>query len=257
MSIVAGVLALLSAGVPLPGAMQTAITTPGPVAVAASGTTKGGQVPLGPCTSANRSAYWAYAIAAAVQDAVPTLANGCEVSGFTGVSQGQPVYVASDGSLSHTAPSSGEIPVQQNLGTVSATTSFNIIVPDGCTSLAQLAFAVKTTVATDDTNYWTVSVANQGNSAAAMLAATAPNTNKVTGGTAFTAETERLLTLTATTANLAVTAGQILEVTFTKTASAANLVECTIQAIFNAQRSSGVDSIGVGISTTTIYFFRQ
>lgn len=104
MAITAGTLRLTTENRPLPGAMKTAITAPGPVSVASSGSVDGGSVPLELTVAANRVSYWGYAIKAAPAASQPTLANGAIVEGFAGLTQGSLVYVADDGTLTHTAP---------------------------------------------------------------------------------------------------------------------------------------------------------
>jgi hypothetical protein len=57
-----------------------------------------------------------------------------------------------------------------------------------------------------------------------MLAATDANTTKATGGTAIAANTKRTLTLTSTTADLAVVEGDRLLVRFAATGTLAGAV---------------------------------
>lgn len=84
------------------------------------------------------------------------------------------------------------------------------------------------TLATSDANYVTVTAVNKlgaGTGAIALLAATAPNTTKTTGGAAWTAYVPRALTLSATAANLNVAAGDVIVVTVTTTGTLANVVD--------------------------------
>lgn len=82
-------------------------------------------------------------------------------------------------------------------------------------------------LAASDTNYITFSMTNLGQAGAgtaAMLAATDANTTKATGGTALAANTKRSLTLTATSADLVVVAGDRIRVRAAATGTLANTV---------------------------------
>lgn len=127
-----------------------------------------------------------------------------------------------------------------SVGTVAATTAFTTRVPKAGT-ITSAAIIVQTTVATDDTNYWSVGIINRTTGAGTAVVAdvsAAANTNKVTGGAAFTADTLRSLTLTATAADLVVAAGDELEFTFTKASSAANLVSLEFSVVMATGDSS-------------------
>lgn len=244
---------------PLPGAMSTAIAAAGPVSVSASGSTTGGAVPLEATISTNRTGYWGYAIKAAPLNTQPTLANGAVVEGFTGVTAGSPVFVADDGTLTHTEPTGLESKAEQvkSLADLSATTALNIVVPAGATKVKSVKIGVKTAITANDTNYWTFSLLNKGaagNGTTAILGAVDANTTKATGGSGLTAYVARTLTLTVTAADLLVTAGHILEFAATKTASGANLVELVVEVTFEVAQAGGVEPIGVGVTTTKIYF---
>lgn len=97
--------------------------------------------------------------------------------------------------------------------TAAGTTEVSIRIPFAGTITA-IAFVTKDgLVANSDTNFATFSVVNKGQSgvgATAVLAATAPNTTKLTGGTAITGYQSRSLVLSATPANLVVAAGDVL-----------------------------------------------
>lgn len=100
---VAGALRLTTHNRALPGAMKTAITAPGPVSVAATGSVDGGSVPLEASVAANRIGYWGYSIKPSCGvNEQPTLGNGAIVEGFAGVTPGGLVYIADDGTLTHT-----------------------------------------------------------------------------------------------------------------------------------------------------------
>ncbi len=77
-------------------------------------------------------------------------------------------------------------------------------------------------LAANDTNYATFLIDNLNNSATNMLAATAANTTKATGGVALTAHGKRKLGLHGTVANLAVSAGDRLRCRVTGTGTLAN-----------------------------------
>lgn len=106
-----------------------------------------------------------------------------------------------------------------------ATTDYLIVSEAG--TLASVAFTSLAALAAHDTNYAAFTITNLGQSAAGtavMLAATAANTTKITGGTALTAKAVRNLTLTGTAADLVVAAGDVLEVTITGNGTLANTI---------------------------------
>lgn len=89
-------------------------------------------------------------------------------------------------------------------------------------------------LATSDTNYITYSITNLGQAGAgstAILAATAANTTKATGGTALAANTLRTLTLTSTSADLVVAAGDRLRIRAAATGTLANTVTFPTYAV--------------------------
>ena len=105
-------------------------------------------------------------------------------------------------------------------------TDWIVIVPEAGT-LASVDFSGVDVLAASDTNYITFGITNLGQAGAgstAMLAATAVNTTKVTGGTALAANTVRALTLHATAANLVVASGDRLLVRAAATGTLANTV---------------------------------
>lgn len=87
-----------------PGALTAAIAAPGPLSVASSGSVDGDTVPLAASVAANRRAYYAYNWRAANAGEGCSPANGAIVEGYTGVTVGGLVYIADDGTLTHTAP---------------------------------------------------------------------------------------------------------------------------------------------------------
>ena len=101
-----------------------------------------------------------------------------------------------------------------------------IVIPRGGVLLAATILA-EDALAASDTNYVTFALANKlasGSGTTAMLAATAANTTKSTGGTAISAITGRSLTVNGTAANLRVNKGDILLFTATTTGTLANEV---------------------------------
>lgn len=102
-------------------------------------------------------------------------------------------------------------PGTTSIATTSTTDEYIIAAKTG--KLAAAVFTPLAALAAHDTNYVTFSITNLGQAGAGtavMLAATAANTTKVTGGTALSASTKRTLTLTGTTADLAVVEGDCL-----------------------------------------------
>lgn len=111
--------------------------------------------------------------------------------------------------------------VTADLGTVATTgaTSATIIASKSGT-LVGAKFSCVEALAVDDTNYITFSALNKlqtGAGTTAMLAATDPNTTKLTGGAALAAHVPRALTIHGTAANLAVTEGDRIICTATVT----------------------------------------
>lgn len=118
--------------------------------------------------------------------------------------------------------------------TISASAAFLMEIPVAGT-ISAAALVVDTTVATDAANIWTIGIINTTATLTPVDIAVAANSNNSTGGSAFTADTVRSLTLNTSAAQLAVAAGDVLELTLTKASSAANLVE----PIVYVQLSSG------------------
>lgn len=127
--------------------------------------------------------------------------------------------------------------IVQNLGTLSATTSplkIVAVMPRKGT-ITGLDLIVNTAITANDTNYWTFALTNKstdGTGTTVLLAATDANTTKATGGTGLTAYDTTALTLSATTANLNFNAGDTIVLTATKAASAANLIDLTVNLKF-------------------------
>lgn len=93
--------------------------------------------------------------------------------------------------------------------------------------LSSVLFSSLAALAKSDSNYVTFSITNLGQAGAgstAMLAATAVNTTKATGGVAIAANTKLPLTLNATAENLVVAAGDRLLIRAAATGTLANTV---------------------------------
>lgn len=107
--------------------------------------------------------------------------------------------------------------------------------------IAAAVFSSLAALAANDTNYVTFSITNLGQGGAgtaAILGAVDANTTKATGGTALAANTKRTLTLSTTTADLAVTEGDRLRVRYAASGTLAGAVTaplCQI-SIKTAQR---------------------
>lgn len=127
------------------------------------------------------------------------------------------------------------VPVQTTQITIATTGNSDAYIFAHATgTVTSIIMSGATTLATSDTNYITFSVTNLGQAgagSAALLAATAANTTQVTGGSAVTANTKRTLTLTDTTANLSVTAGDRLLVRAAVTGTLANTVTFAITQV--------------------------
>lgn len=250
--------------------LDTAMTNPGPVAVSPSGSVgdAANQARVTPAIGAAGAAgYIGYMpdpnqIVGAAVSAVRNVI----IDGFAGVTPGAPVYVDATGAdvstttsgLTHTPQSgAGTQSAEIDAGTVSATSTIEIVVPAGATTLTGLDFTTNTTVAADDTNFWTEALTNlglAGSGSTVMLAAADTNTSKATGGNGgYTAGVPTAAVLSATPANLTVAAGQVLKLVMTKAASAPNLVDLTIRATFGGS-TGGQGKIGIGYTTTKIYF---
>jgi hypothetical protein len=119
------------------------------------------------------------------------------------------------------------------IGSVSATGAFTLLVPFAAT-LTAVNLVQAAAVSTSDTNYWTFGLVNKTQTLTPVDASAAGNTTKATGGSALAAYTNRQLTLSGTAANLAITAYDVLEFTFTKTSSPTTLTEVFLMIEFSA-----------------------
>jgi hypothetical protein len=110
------------------------------------------------------------------------------------------------------------VPVGASIATTSTTDTYFQVPRSG--TLLSIKFSSLAALAASDTNYITWSATNLGQAGAgstALLAATAVNTTQATGGSAITANSSRSLTLSTTTANLAVTEGDVVRIRATAT----------------------------------------
>lgn len=118
-------------------------------------------------------------------------------------------------------------------GTLSATDANSVLIlPNVAGTITAIRVQVSTTVAANDTNYWTFSAQNRGaagSGTTALLAAADANTTKATGGSGLTAYVARSLTLHGTGANLVTAANDVVLFTATKTASGDNLVNFVVE----------------------------
>lgn len=242
-----------------------AITNPGPIAVDPSnGPTTAGQVQaIQAAGAAGAGGYVGYNPDANIPAGGPVspIRHGI-IEGFSGVVAGSPVYIDVTGAdnsstasgLTHTQQ--GGNTVELDAGTISATSNVEIVVPAGVTTLAGLDLTVNTTVAANDTNYWTLTLTNLGTGGAGstvMLAASGNASTATAGNGGFAAGVPTVAVLSATAANLVVVPGQVLQLTLTKTASAANLVDLTVRAAFTGNQAAG-KQVGVGWATDRIFF---
>lgn len=135
------------------------------------------------------------------------------------------------GSMLSTAGATKSIEIP--LGDISATTAFNVVLPNVAGVVARISFATKTAISTSDTDYWTFGVVNKGAAGSGTTAVVdntaAANSTKVTGGTAITGYVKRNLTLSGTPANLVTAAEDVLEVTITKASSATTMAQCVLR----------------------------
>ena len=130
-----------------------------------------------------------------------TLVNSNVRSGFSAMQQGATIATTGNADVFVIAPVSGV--------------------------LSAAWFSGVDALAASDINYITFTITNLGTSGsgtAAMLAATDANTTKTTGGTALTANAQRVLSLNGTAANLVVAAGDRLRIRAAATGTLANTV---------------------------------
>lgn len=135
-----------------------------------------------------------------------------------------------------------------SLGTVSASVAAaDVICPHTGTISAAYILSASTENATDDTDYWSIGCVNMTATLTPVNIATAANTSKSTGGAAITADTKRSLTLGAAN-QLVVTAGDVMQWTFTKSASGANLTHLQAYLVITL---TGTDETVVWADATT------
>lgn len=117
------------------------------------------------------------------------------------------------------------------VGTVSATRTVLIPLADIAGTLTRVSLASSASIAASDTDYWEVAIVNKGGDGSGtddMLAATAANSTKSTGGSAIDAFQAWEATLHGTAGNLDAEARDVLALTLTKTGSADDLDDLTI-----------------------------
>lgn len=132
------------------------------------------------------------------------------------------------------APTVTSSPV--TIATTSATDAYVICPCSGV--LDSVDFTSLAALAAHDTNFVTFSLTNLGQAGAGttvLLAATAANTTKITGGAALVANARRQLTLSATLTDLRIALGDVLRVRFTAGGTLAGTVT-------NAQVQVRIDS---------------
>lgn len=120
-------------------------------------------------------------------------------------------------------------------GTLSATGTVKIHCPNAAARIVGIRIDVDTTLASDNTNYWTFSALNKGaagSGTTALLDSGDTNTTKTTGGSGLTNYVSRALTLHGTAGNLVTAANDILIFTATKSASANDLVNFGVTVHF-------------------------
>lgn len=244
----------------IPCEAKVAMTNPGPVCVAASGSASSGAILVDLIDSAgDRKGYLGFNVMSDIPaGGAPSVLKDTIVEGFAGVEPQKRVFVANDGSLTHTPPTSAgpqAAAVDASIGTLSATGSHSVIVPAG--TINKITIEVETTLAAHDTNYWTFSAVNKGaagTGTTALLAATDANTTKATGGSGLTNFVARDLSLTGTAADLVTAEDDVVVFTATKASSASNLVGLRLRIEFEGGMVAEIGGIGTGVTTTKIYF---
>jgi hypothetical protein len=158
----------------------------------------------------------------------PVVVAGVEVISATGQVTADIAATAESIGVAEAAESVKTQCVQKVGGTIATTgnTDEYVVAPvDGILTSADVSPLVA--LATDDTNYITFSVTNLGQAgagSAAMLAASAANTTKITGGAALAINTKRALTLHGTAGNLVVAKGDLLLIRAAASGTLANTV---------------------------------
>lgn len=111
------------------------------------------------------------------------------------------------------------------IATTSTTDEYCVVQEAG--TLASVEVTPLVALTAHDTNYIAWTIVNLGQAGAGstdMLAATDPNTTKLTGGVALAINTKRTLTVHGTAANLAVASGDLLRIRATANGTLANTV---------------------------------
>lgn len=130
------------------------------------------------------------------------------------------------------APNVKTVVISRNVGTVSATTDFILPpMPNFPGVIKAVKLVVYSSIAANDTNFWEFSCKNRGPTGSGttdVITSGVPNTTQATGGSGLTGKVARSLQLHTTPANLNTAAGDVLEFTCDKNASAANLEDAII-----------------------------
>jgi hypothetical protein len=152
-------------------------------------------------------------------------------STITTVTNSKPLLVLpklTTGAQLATAAKTKEIAIA--LGSISATASWCIVMPNVVGVITGVRFACATDVAANDTDYWTFGLVNKGPAGTGTTkvvdSTAAANSTKATGGTAISDYVKRSLTIDA--ANDDTAAGDVLELTITKAASATTMAQGTL-----------------------------
>jgi hypothetical protein len=171
----------------------------------------------------NGKRFYALTTTVAAGDATSAPAGSIGVTTYaTGLRQ----LFVSDGTYWQDYPNQESVITEvSTIATTSTTDAFTAAPFAG--KLIGAVFIGKDALAANDTNYITFTLTNLGQAGAgstALLAATNPNTTKVTGGTALGANTRRDLTLHGTAGNLVVAQHDRLKLTATATGTLANTI---------------------------------
>jgi hypothetical protein len=143
--------------------------------------------------------------------------------------------------------------------TIDATTVYSATLPAVAGDISAVRVKSSAGAAANNTNYWTAGVVNASNSNAVIVDSTdAANSTKSTGGAAWVAATNKTLTLTSTTSDLAVDASDVLTLTITKAASAPALGTLTVEVdVTDAEAvvTTTAYVLNIEVSATAAYSF--
>ena len=171
-------------------------------------------------------------------DVFPAAAGKCSATAAGGALGKAMEAATADGDIIEVLVYPNPIQIMNTPGTTSiatTSTSDEYIIAPKSGNLVGVDFSSLAALAASDTNYITFSITNLGQAGAgstAMLAATDPNTTKVTGGSALVANSKRQLTLHGTAANLVVVEGDRLRLRATATGT---LVGAVTRPVWNVK----------------------